>query len=292
MRFLVVSFIFFSFSTMAIDIVKFGKPRMHNDPRMPYKYEILEQALIATQDTYGAYKIEQTVPYRVPQRAILDIQSGKEINLFMAITKPELEAKSLAIKIPLKRGVMNYRLLTINQNNQTDFARIENIEQLKMKLAGLRQGWTTSDIFRKQQFNFFEVSTLDGLFPMLASGRIDYIPLAVNDIADDLLLRKEKFTELAVEKTIALYIKSPFYIFVSPKEPILAKRIEEGLERMIADGTYKKIFYRHFGDKLKKAELNQRKVFVIENPYLPQDTKLNRAELWFEFDEELAIKPK
>ena len=247
--------------------------------------DVLQKALEITKAKYGAYQIQIHGPHTTIKRAVMEVHSGTTINTFMAITTPEWEEKTIPIRIPVRRGVLNYRLLSIHKDQKDIFLNIKTIDDLKQLTAGLRIGWATSKLLDEQSFNIFQANTLDGLYHMLLTQRINYIPRGPNEIYNELALRKSSHPGLMVEPTLALYIPAPYYIFISPKEPKLAKRIQEGLEMMVENGDLKAIFYRYYAEYIQAAKLMDRKIIQIGNPLLPKDTPLNRKELWFENDE-------
>ena len=71
------------------------------------------------------------------------------------------------------------------------------------------------------------------------------------------------------------------YFFTSQKRPELAEDIRLGLEASIADGSFETLFQRHHGATLRRARLDQRQVIELNNPDLPSETPVDRAELWF-----------
>jgi len=175
--------------------------------------------------------------------------------------------------------------LAINKDNSLIFKKIKTVDELKKLRVGLRRGWATMNIMKAQGFNIVEANNYEGLFHMLSSGRIDYIPRGINEIYHELDKRKEKLPNLLVEENIALAIPAPFYIFVSPTEPKLAERLEYGLEIIVKNKVLHDIFYKYYGKDIAKSNLSKRNTFVIDNPYLPDKTPLKRKELWFENDE-------
>ncbi len=46
----------------------------------------------------------------------------------------------------------------------------------------------------------------------------------------------------------------------------LAERIEKGLRMAEEDGTFKELFLEYYIEYLKRANLDNRKLFVLENP--------------------------
>ena len=83
---------------------------------------------------------------------------------------------------------------------------------------------------------------------------------------------------------LLIYIPQPYYIFVSPKYPKIAERIEYGLEEMILTGELQRMFDEHYAGFIKNANLASRTILNIENKYLTNKTPINRKELWIKFD--------
>jgi ABC-type amino acid transport substrate-binding protein len=265
-----------------VSVVRMNSTNLTNDLRVHYKNKILSFALEKTVATHGPYEIYNIDILTTAARATFEVQSGKNINLFIGITTVEREEAMLPIRIPIRRGILNYRVLAINKNNLNKFSTITNVIELKKLAAGMRLGWATTDIFKKQSFNFYELVTLDGLYNMLNRDVIDYIPRGINEIYDEIDARQPN--NLIVEPKLVVFLPAPTYIFVSPNETHLAKRIEAGLEKMVSDGTLKAIFYEFYSDDIKKADIDSRRVIAITNPELPISIPFDRPELWFTND--------
>ena len=211
----------------------------------------------------------------------LSYEKGSLINTYVAVTTPEWEERVTAIRIPLRRGLLNYRLLVINRDESHLFENISNIDELKTLKAGLVRGWATTSIFEQEGFKIEIVNDFDGMFRMLAQHRFHFTVRGVNEIFDELSQRKAKLGKLIPAPNIALYIPSPTYLFVSPKFPRLAKRLEKGLELMVEDGTLERIFHQYFADDIERAELADRHIIYFDNPYLPENTPLDNKKLWY-----------
>jgi hypothetical protein len=59
-------------------------------------------------------------------------------------------------------------------------------------------------------------------------------------------------------------------------------RNEEGMRKMMADGTYDKIFDKYQRSKIEKLHLKDRKIFRIENQLLGPETPFDDKKLWFD----------
>jgi len=279
-----VFWLLFSSCCLAVDIVRMNQAKSVKDIQTRYKVEILQSALHFSKALYGPYQIITQGPATTIDRAILEVKKGTEINTFMAITTAEWEHKTLPIRIPIRRGLLKYRLLAINNDSIETFKNIKTLDALKKLKVGLRRGWATMNIMKAQGFNIVEANNYEGLFHMLSSGRIDYIPRGINEIYHELDTRKEKLPNLIVEQHLALAIPAPFYIFVSPSEPRLRERLKHGLEIMVKNRSLHDIFYKYYGDDIAKANISERNVIAIDNLYLHDKTPFNRKELWFEND--------
>ncbi len=117
---------------------------------------------------------------------------------------------------------------------------------------------------------------------MVEGGRFDAFPRGVNEPFGELETRPNM--ELAVEKSLMLYYRMPFYLFVAPDNQSLAKDLETGFARAIANGEFDKVFYgdKAIQDVMQKANMKNRKLFKLDNPLLSKETPVDRPELWFD----------
>ncbi len=61
----------------------------------------------------------------------------------------------------------------------------------------------------------------------------------------------------------------------------LAADIAAGLEGMIADGSFEKLFQEYYGEMIRKSALKERRVLELKNPLMPKDMPIGRKNLWF-----------
>lgn len=282
-----LSFWSMPFSVNSQDIVRMNTGNQPNDLRPFYKRKVLETALEKTIPAFGPYEIKINEIPTTARRAVVEVQSGKTINLFIGVTTREWEQKNLPIRIPIRRGILSYRLLATNKHNLEKLSKVQTISDLKKLAAGVRLGWATTDIFKQQSFNLYELESLDGLYHMLNRNVLDYIPRGINEIFDEIAIRQPN--DIVVEPNLILMLPAPTYIIVSPHEKRLAKRIEAGLEIMIADGSLNSLFSQFYADDLKKADIHKRKIIKISNPSQPTGIPFDRPELWFYNDSEFQL---
>lgn len=269
------------FSASAIDFVRMTKEPDLNAKKYLYKKSILIHALEETKAEYGPYRITAYAHRSSNTRAILEVKSGKNINVFMALTTPDWEKNTLAIRVPIRFGILNYKLLTINKNYKERFNKVTDLSDLKSLRVGLRAGWAITPIFKEAGFNVIESNTFEGLFYMLANDRVDYIPRGINEVFDEIETYQDEMPNLAVQPTLALTLPCPFYIFVSPSEPRLAERLTLGLKKIRDNGTLKRVFNQYYADNIKQANIEQRTMLFIKNNLLPPQTPKDIDQYWF-----------
>jgi hypothetical protein len=265
----------------AMDNIRYEKGQSKLDVRTGYKLELLRSALDYTVDNYGPYQITTDAPRMNALQARKQLQTGKRLNVFIAVTNNDWESTAIAIKIPVRKGLLNYRLLLIHKNDLPIFENIKTVDELKEQTVGLLYGWSINAVMGEQEFRIKNGNNYDGLFRMLDLHRFNFLPRGINEIFGELAQRKDILRNVVIEPNIALYIPTPGYIFVSRKYPRLAKRLQEGLELMIKDGSFDMLFHKYFDESISKAKLNQRLILKLENVNLPEGTPLERNELWF-----------
>jgi hypothetical protein len=266
------------------DIIKLSLGFSTHEVREKYILSILTKALELSQDKFGEFEI-QLLDVSVPnQREIYIIAQGELLNTAMALTTMEWEKNTIPIYIPLRRGLLNYRLLAINKFDLDKFNNITQLEQLKKLYVGLRRDWATRKVLNHLDFNIVDTYSYDNLFAMLSKGRFDYTVRGIYEINDEIQSRKDKFDNVIVAPNLALYIPAPAYFFVSPKFPQIAKRLQFGLERMVEGRMIEELFNETYFHYVKEANLDKRTIINIGNPLLSEKTPFDRKELWLDFD--------
>lgn len=234
-----------------------------------------------TKEEYGPYEFIIN-PLRMNRsRSLVNIIKGETHNLYITPSHPEWDQQTIAIKIPIRLGLLSYRLLLIHKDDLELFSKINTLEQLKKLTAGLRSKWVTTQIFKKEKFTMVESANYDGLFNLLDKHKFHYFPRSIYEIYDELSERTQLYKNLVIEPTLALNIPTATYVYISPKNPRLAKRITDGLTRLFDSGELTEIVEKYYGAGIKKAQLPTRKIIEIENPfYLDADRLKDQKYLY------------
>ncbi len=267
-------------SARAEDVVKIVLKQSDIDQRATYKVELLKALMDETRDEFGPYRILSAD--KVPRpRALSLMIAGDKLNVYYAPADVDWETRVTPIRIPVRRGLLNYRLLLINKNGMDSFVRIKDAADLRRKTVGLRLHWTTTKVMKALGYTIIPTNSYDGLFTMLQHQRYDFSPRGVNEVFGELEARKGSAPDLMIEPRIALFMPMPVYLYVSPQHPRLAKRLRAGFAKIMADGKFEELFAKYFSDQVRRAKLEDRHIINVGNPLLSKETPLRRKELWF-----------
>jgi hypothetical protein len=253
------------------------------DSRLEYPVHLLELALKKS----GVDHTMRAYPRAMPQGAALgSLTSGKGINVVWSMTTKDRENHLLPIRIPIDKGLFGYRLAFVRQQNKDVLAGVKGLHDLRAFTAGQGHDWPDTEILQGNGLKVMTSTAFDGLLTMLQAGRFDYFPRSVLEIWDETDQAHKQ--HLVVEDKHVLHYPTAVYFFVNKQDIALARAIETGLNRAIADGSFDTLFYERYGDVIRRANLRGRVAIALTNPLLPAATPLSRKALWLD----LAKLPK
>jgi hypothetical protein len=278
---IVFAFVALPVEAFATDRVITNPKLSKNDARFDYPLLLIRSAMERTEARYGTFTIERFSSPLTRARALKELGVGN-VTVFVAPTRPAWEAAAIPIRIPIRKGILGYKLLLIHQDDQARFNNVRTLDDLKTLRLGSGSQWSSSAAYRKLGFKVYGGSKYEPLFGMLAARRFDYFPRGVNEVFAEMEARKDSHKTLVVAAGLAVYIPQPSYFFVSPKYPQLAKRLQTGLEAMQADGTLERLFWQYHRSAIEKADLKNRRIIKMENRNLPLGTPFEKSHLWFD----------
>ncbi len=272
--------IFANSTTFANIVVHHPRADSAADERVNYYSELLTLCL---GKSGRAYQVQPTVFHVEQERGLQLIEANRGLDVIWTFTTRAREEKLMPIRIPIDRGLFGWRLFLIKTNDQVLFNTITTAEQLAKLRAGQGHDWPDTDILQANHFLISGSTTYEGLFDMLARNHIHYFPRSLLEI--ELELNSHPHHGLAMESNLALHYPTALYFFVNKKNTELAVDIEKGLGKAIEDGSFKKLFDRHFSATIRKSGLMKRKIISINNPLLPLQTPLGEKHYWFSPEE-------
>jgi hypothetical protein len=256
-------------------------PESPADVRFNDLLEILKGALDRTVPDYGSYSLEQAPVQMSAARAIEQLERHGLVNVVWSSTSVEREKKFLTIRIPLRKGLLGYRVCLINAKDQARIDQVRTLDDLRKLTVGQGTGWADVAIYNAEGIPV-TTAAYAGLFDMVSAGRFDLFPRGLSEVFREFALLSPRLPGLAIDRHLLLYYPWPYYFFFNRDDARLAARIEAGLKMMRADGSFDAIFHKYNDDWIAAADIKNRVVIRLNNPLLPPDTPLDDASLWFD----------
>lgn len=250
---------------------------MAADSRGHYPIALLHLALDKSGGNYSAVPSETELSQF---RTLRQLEVAQGIDVVWTMSSPEREQKLLPVRIPIDRGLIGWRLLLINQQDERQFSQLKEAQQLKTLKTIQGLDWPDYQILLSNGFRVSSSASYQGMFKMLQVKRIDYFPRSVTELPAEIAAFNQ--SDFVAAPKWVLYYPAALYFFVNKNNTVLAQHIEHGLRVSIADGSMKQLFLQHFGSALQQAALSERSVFKLDNPLLTPETPLSEQELWFD----------
>jgi len=248
-----------------------------------YRYEyiinLLELSLNKTKATDGQF-ILKPVTIDSGKKRLIDYFKQRKFDVMWMATTKEREADFFAIKTTLLKGILGYRMFLIRKEKADVFSKIKTFEELKSNFqAGFGSQWADLKILQHNGIKVVSTPLYENLFKMLVGKRFDYFPRGIDEAFLEVKVKGDVYPEITVEKSLCLYYPYPYYFFVHGKND-LSDRIQRGLLIAMKDGSFKKLFLKYHAGYIKKAKVNKRLIFKLDNPYLVEGTPAPDTSWW------------
>ncbi len=256
-------------------------PEAPGDTRNDYGWNVLRMALDKTRERWGPYQMVMGANMN-GLRAVEELQL-KKLNIVVRATSPELEQAFLPIRIPLDKGLLGYRIFLIRKQIQPLLDRVQTLDQLRKFSVGQHNSWTDVSVLEQSGFKVVRGGNYEGLFGMLANARFDLFSRSVKEVGAEFLANQKRYPDLVIERNLMLHYPLPPYLFVrrDGAGEQLAARIEAGLNIMIKDGSFDRMFNAMKAPLEKEFNMTGRRLFRIPNPLLSPETPLRNSDLWY-----------
>jgi len=237
-----------------------------HDKRYNYDYELLELSLEKTKNSYGPFIL---VPLFANYKRVEDLalKVGVKNIIFKKSVSMDRLNKFGYIPFPVDLGIVGYRVGFISKQNKNKIQNITSLEVLK-KLSILQgEGWLDNKILKHNAFTVITGKKYAYLFKMISNNRADMFMRGANELYSEWQTNKN-ISKLSYDKTLALYYPLPRFFFTSKENTHAINRINEGLIQAYKDGSLQKLWKKHYQKSIDFVNLNKRKIFKIENPFL------------------------
>ena len=260
-------------------------PELAGDTRFEYYWQLLARALTLTEPDFGPYVLRSATSAMTERRALEELMtdSGK-ITVLVHGNVADYEKQLLPVYFPLDKGLLGYRVFLIRSETQARLESVKGLGDLRQHSIGQGLNWGDVTILRNAGLTVVEGTSYEGLFAMLAAGRFELFSRGVVEIGEELARQKSNHPELMIERNLLLYypLTRYFYVRRSPEGEALARRISTGLERMLSNGSFDKMFQTFKAPFENEIGFRNRLLIEIDNPLQTPETPRNRPELWFD----------
>jgi hypothetical protein len=185
-------------------LVVYPAPESAQDVRHNPLIEILRAALEQTKARYGPYRLEPSRQVMNEARQFTMLaQNSDLLDVVWSSTSEVKERNFIAIRIPLHKGLLGYRIALIVKGDQARFDSVRTVDDLKRFTVGQGIGWGDVAIYNQNGFKVV-VANYDQLFPMLEARRFDLFPRGVGEVFHEYDTRKLREPNLAIEQHLLI----------------------------------------------------------------------------------------
>jgi hypothetical protein len=261
------------------------RPEAAGDTRYDHYWQLLAQALQITEPDFGPFKLRESTQPMTERRALEELEAGSDnITVLVHGNVADYEQLLLPIRFPLDKGLLGYRVFLIRGDMQSRLDLVGGLDDLRRYSIGQGRGWGDVTILRQAGLNVVEGTSYEGLFDMLAAGRFELFSRSVVEVGEELAREKPAHPALALEQHLLLFypLTRYFYVARSAAGEALARRISEGLERMLRNGSFERTFQVFKSRFEQQIGFRDRLLIRLANPLQTAETPLNRSELWYD----------
>lgn len=223
---------------------------------------LLQLALDKTVDTHGAYELREPRDYLIDNRLRAEMVNGR-VDIAWFTRFAEAEKQFLMVDDPLLGKINEYRLLLIRRQDGDKFRQLEQLHELREFTAGIGAQWADRHVFDANRLPYVTGPRYAILFRMLKAGRFDYFPRGLYQIRNEV----EQYGDqgLMIVDNIMLHYPHSIRFFVSREQPLLAQRVELGLERAREDGSFSRLYNSFEQFRWAETQLrdNPRRIFYL-----------------------------
>lgn len=259
------------FSTSALAQLTVIYPNVNKQGKSLFGYAALKLALENSGRDFDL-QISKSEPNDARIRKML---KDKIISIADFGTSSEFEKEFSPVYFPIDLGLNGWRIFLIHKDNQTQFARINTIEDLKTKTAGQGIGWSDVDILKNAGLNVVTAPHIDNIIKMTNRKRFDFFPLGANEAHSLLEPYSKRDPDVIVEPKLLLIYPFGRLFFVHKDNKELHDAVQTGLHKSFKNGSFWKLFKSHKSNNaiFTKANLKSRKQILIDNPNMTDEFK-------------------
>lgn len=244
-----------------------------------YPAELLDIALAQTGVKYSLKKSQKSLSQ---SESIKQLRSRGEVNVVWASTDAQREQELLPIRIPIFKGLIGWRLFLMQSESRARLLNSTTIDSLLDFPIVQGTRWVDTRILRANGFDVKTSENYSELFLLTKTLEGALFPRSIVEIDQELL--SPLANNLETTSRVGIAYPLAFYFFLNKKDKLLAKVIQDGLQKAMDKGLFDEVFYKYHKQYLERFNETKNTFIQLDNPLLPRETPLARKELWYQFD--------
>lgn len=264
-------------ATGAVWNITYPRALVEGDVRNDYPVALLSLALNKTGVRYNLKPSDRIL---LQGKALRQLRENRSVNVVWSMTEQQRELDLLPIRIPINKGLIGWRVFLIHRDKQNAFASIKSLSALQRYIPVQGEDWPDTKILQSNGFDVETATDYLTTFDLLGRFQADFYPRSVVEVLGELEMGTID-PDIVLEQSLAIHYPSAMYFFVNKSNPTLAKLIEAGMRKAMADGSADQLFNIHYGPILDKLNIKQRTVFELDNPLMTEQTPIDNSDLWF-----------
>jgi ABC-type amino acid transport substrate-binding protein len=244
--------------------IRYIAPFNAKDEIKSYSIQMLKQVCqVLKRDFTGCRMIPVTIPM-LQQRQLKSLTQDK-LDIVWTVTTTERERNYRAIRIPLMKGLIGYRIAVTNDKNLAHFSDLTKLPIIKKLSIAQGHDWPDTQILRANGFSVIEITQFNQIYPNVSRGAYDFTLRGVLEVYPE--FEDIRYKNIHIDQNLLFKYPSALYFFVRKDDKKLAEAIEAALIVMIREGTFDQLFNQFNDHKtlLEQANLQQRQVIELKN---------------------------
>ncbi len=238
------------------------------DPRHTYAYRLLVAALEESTAQYGPYQLIEPASVLNSQRLMAELSVGTNLSVGVSAYKPSWDGQTIIVPVPIERGLASYRLFFANSAKRETIDNIANLGELRSRRFGVGHGWSTAKILTDHHFTVVYGINYDGLFKMLLADRFDLFMRGAYEISVEKPILSKRSKQTYTVSNVAIFTYLPTYFHVSKKQPLLARRLEDGLKSLYSTGEIDQLMSEYYTEAIELIQQPGLVYYCLENTNL------------------------
>ncbi len=240
--------------------------------RYDYCHAILNLVIDKSHKKFGPAKLEihsNDLFINPPAARLIQLVANGELDVSCLGYNQQRKHKFHWVEPGIYMGILGLRILLIRSGQQSRFNHIDSLADLNIGIkGGFVSSWSDMHVLDFNGVNTHKTNNYTSLIAMLKVGRFDYISRGANEIWGEIksLSATQADKELSAEQKIALYYPADHFLVTAFKNIHIGNRLDYGMAIAMQDGSLKKLFFKHLGPALEKANMGKRKLLHLVNP--------------------------